>query len=314
MSYEIKNKLVIAIASSALFDLTESDQIFNELGYAKYLKYQRKNQSTPLKHGIAFPFIKRLLKINDRFPTKKPIEVVLLSKNDADTGMRVFNSIKFHNLDITRAGFLSGKSPIKYIPAFNAALFLSANAEDVKEAVTAGYPAGTVLGTPHENDDSDGDELRIAFDFDGVIVDDQAEKVFQANHDLDQFHESEVAHANQPMDPGPLFNLFRRLSVFQRFDRLKEQKDPNYKRFLRISIVTARSAPAHERAIKTLQKWKMHVDEAFFLGGVEKRRILEAMKPHIFFDDQLTHPMSSSGINIPSVHIPFGITNNKHSN
>lgn len=309
MAYEIKNKLVVAIASSALFDLTESDQVFQSSGYDQYRNYQRKNQNSPLNKGVAFPFIKRLLKINNRFPRKKPIEVVLLSKNDPDTGLRVFNSIKYHELDIIRAGFLNGKSPIKYIPAFNASLFLSANADDVREAIEAGYPAGTVLGSPHNENDSEGEELRIAFDFDGVIVDDQAEKVFQANHDIDQFHDFEIENVNQPLDPGPLFNLFKRLSIFQRFDRLKEQREPDYKRFLRISIVTARSAPAHERAINTLRKWKIYVDEAFFLGGVEKKRILEAMQPHIFFDDQMTHLKSAKGMNIPSVHIPFGISN-----
>lgn len=308
MPFEIKDKLVIAVASSALFDLTESDRIFRERGFDSYRKYQRQKQNVALKTGVAFPFVRRLLNINKRFPGRQPIEVVLLSKNDPDTGLRVFNSMHHYGLDIIRAGFLNGKSPIKYIPAFNASLFLSANAEDVREAINAGFPAGTVLGNDSADDPSD-DELRIAFDFDGVIVDDQAERVFQESRNIDRFHESETEMADQPMDPGPLFKLFRQLSVFQKFDRLQERKDKNYKRFLRISIVTARSAPAHERAINTLRKWKMHVDEAFFLGGIEKRRILEVMQPHIFFDDQMVHLKSSSGKHIPSVHIPFGVTN-----
>ena len=310
MAYEIKNKLVIAVASSALFDLTESGEVFDTKGDVGYRHYQREKQEEPFKKGVAFSFVRRLLNINKRFPEKKPIEVVLLSKNDPDTGLRVFNSIQHYGLNIIRAGFLNGKSPIKYIPAFNASLFLSANAEDVKEAIDAGYPAGTVLGTAHDNEvNDDDDELRIAFDFDGVIVDDQAEKVYQSTKDIDKFHDSEIINAAKPLDPGPLFGLFKKLSLFQRFDRIKEKQDKNYKRFLRISIVTARSAPAHKRAINTLRKWKMHVDEAFFLGGVEKRRILEAMQPHIFFDDQMLHLKAPSGQNIPSVHIPFGITN-----
>lgn len=308
MPFEIKDKLVIAVASSALFDSSKSDEIFKKKGPESYRRYQRQNQDVPLEKGVAFPFVRRLLNINKRFPIRKPVEVVLLSKNDPDTGLRVFNSINHYGLDIIRAGFLNGKSPIRYIPAFNASLFLSADAEDVKQAIKAGFPAGTVLGSFFD-DDPDDDELRIAFDFDGVVVDDEAEKVYQHSHNIDHFHESEIEKAKLPLDPGPLFSLFRQLSVFQKFDRLKEKKNKDYRRFLRISIVTARSAPAHERAINTLRKWKIHVDEAFFLGGMSKGRVLEIMKPHIFFDDQVVHLKSSNGKSIPSVHIPFGITN-----
>jgi 5'-nucleotidase len=311
MGFNITEKLVVAVASSALFDLTESDKIFREKGPSQYKRYTRQHQNDVFQPGVAFPFVRRLLMINKRFGEYKPIEVVLLSKNDPDTGLRVFNSIHHYGLDITRAGFLNGRSPIEYIPAFNTSLFLSANAEDVKEAVKAGYPAGTVLGSSKEEDDPNDDELRIAFDFDGVIVDDQAERIFQEK-DLDAFHENEIVNAKNAMDPGPLFKLFKHLSALQRADRLSARKKPDtYKRFLRISIVTARSAPAHERAIMTLRKWHMEVDEAFFLGGIEKGRILEVMKPHIYFDDQMSHLKSSSGKHIPSVHIPFGITNNK---
>ena len=311
MGFNITEKLVVAVASSALFDLSESDKVFREKGPTFYKRYTRQKQNDIFQPGVAFPFVRRLLMINKKFGEYKPIEVVLLSKNDPDTGLRVFNSIKHYGLDIIRAGFLNGKSPIEYIPAFNAALFLSANADDVKEAVNAGYPAGTVLGSGKEEDDLKDDELRIAFDFDGVIVDDQAERIFQEK-DLDAFQENEMINAKNAMDPGPLFKLFKYLSALQRADKLAARKHPDtYKRFLRISIVTARSAPAHERAIMTLRKWRMEVDEAFFLGGIEKGRILEIMKPHIYFDDQETHLKSSSGKHIPSVHIPFGIANNK---
>lgn len=311
MGFNITEKLVVAVASSALFDLAESDKIFQEKGPSYYKRYTRQKLNDVFKPGVAFPFVRRLLAINKRFPEHQPIEVVLLSKNDPETGLRVFNSIKHYGLDIVRAGFLNGRSPIEYIPAFNTSLFLSANADDVKEAVNAGLPAGTVLGQSGSDDDMEDDELRIAFDFDGVIVDDQAEKIFQEK-DLDAFHDNEIKNANNPMDPGPLFKLFTQLSALQRADRISARKHPDtYKRFLRISIVTARSAPAHERAIKTLRNYKMEVDEAFFLGGIEKGRILEIMRPHIYFDDQMTHLKSSSGKHIPSVHIPFGITNNK---
>lgn len=310
MGFNITEKLCVAVASSALFDLSESDKVFKEKGYSYYKRYTRQHQNDPFKPGVAFPFVRRLLAINKRFPEHRPVEVILLSKNDAETGLRVFNSIAHYGLDIIRAGFLSGKSPIEYIPAFNASLFLSANAEDVKEAVKSGYPAGTVLGPCSEDDEND-EELRIAFDFDGVIVDDAAERIYQEK-DLDAFQSSEQNHAKQALDPGPLFKLFKLLSALQRADKLSERRHPNtYKRFLRISIVTARSAPAHERAINTLRKYRMEVDDAFFLGGIEKGRILEVMKPHIYFDDQMSHLKSSSGKHIPSVHIPFGIVNNK---
>lgn len=308
MGFNITEKLCVAVASSALFDLSESDKVFQEKGYSFYKRYTRQHLNDVFKPGVAFPFVRRLLAINKRFPEQKPVEVVLLSKNDAETGLRVFNSISYYGLDIIRAGFLSGKSPIEYIPAFNASLFLSANAEDVKEAVKAGFPAGTVLGPCAEDDESD-DELRIAFDFDGVIVDDAAERIFQEQN-LDAFQNNEKDNAKNAMDPGPLFKLFKHLSALQRADKLSERKHPDtYKRFLRISIVTARSAPAHERAINTLRKNRLEVDDAFFLGGIEKGRILEVMKPHIYFDDQMSHLKSSSGKHIPSVHIPFGISN-----
>lgn len=308
MGFNITEKLCVAVASSALFDLSESDKVFQEKGYSFYKRYTRQHLNDVFKPGVAFPFVRRLLAINKRFPEQKPVEVVLLSKNDAETGLRVFNSIAHYKLDIIRAGFLSGKSPIEYIPAFNASLFLSANADDVKEAVKAGFPAGTVLGPCNEDDESD-DELRIAFDFDGVIVDDAAERIFQEQN-LDAFQNNEKDNAKNAMDPGPLFKLFKHLSALQRADKLSERKHPDtYKRFLRISIVTARSAPAHERAINTLRKNRLEVDDAFFLGGIEKGRILEVMKPHIYFDDQMSHLKSSSGKHIPSVHIPFGISN-----
>ncbi len=308
MGFNITEKLCVAVASSALFDLSESDKVFQEKGYSFYKRYTRQHLNDVFKPGVAFPFVRRLLAINKRFPEQKPVEVVLLSKNDAETGLRVFNSIAHYGLDIIRAGFLSGKSPIEYIPAFNASLFLSANAEDVKEAVKAGFPAGTVLGPCAEDDETD-DELRIAFDFDGVIVDDAAERIFQEQN-LDAFQNNEKDNAKNAMDPGPLFKLFKHLSALQRADKLSERKHPDtYKRFLRISIVTARSAPAHERAINTLRKNRLEVDDAFFLGGIEKGRILEVMKPHIYFDDQMSHLKSSSGKHIPSVHIPFGISN-----
>lgn len=186
MAYPIHRKLVIAVASSALFDLTESHAIYVNEGEESYRQYQRAKKNQTLQKGVAFPFIRRFLNINKAYPEQLPVEVVLLSRNDPDTGQRVFNSIKSYGLDISRAGFLSGNSPYKYIPAFNVSLFLSANEEDVRKAIEARYPAGTVLPSAVSDDENDH-ELRVAFDFDGVIADDEAEAVFQKNENLTDF-------------------------------------------------------------------------------------------------------------------------------
>lgn len=306
MPYPIERKLVIGVASSALFDLSESDKIFQENGEEAYREFQRDNVNVPLQPGVAFPFIKRFLNINRAYPERQPVEVVLLSKNDPETGLRVMNSIRTFNLDITRAAFLSGKSPYEYIPAFNVSLFLSANQADVMKAVQAEYPAGTVLAS-QVVDREDDRELRVAFDFDGVLADDEAEAVYKEGN-LDMFVDHERKNVHKPHGPGPLNDLCRKLSFFQKLERKKVLEDPDYTPILRIAIVTARNAPAHERVVTTLREWGVSPDETFFLGGIEKRRILKTLKPHIFFDDQLSHINSVAG-DIPCVHIPFGVRN-----
>jgi 5'-nucleotidase len=308
MPFPIENKLVIAVASSALFDLTESDAVFQR-DRDEYRKYQRENQARVLERGVAFPFIRRFLNLNRTMVGVQPVEVVLLSKNDPDTGLRVFKSIQHYGLDISRAAFTGGKSPFSYIPAFNVSLFLSADQCDVKEAINAGYAAGTVLKTVF-NDDENDNELRIAFDFDGVIADDKAETVYQQTGDIDKFHDSESEKAAIPHDSGPLTGLFKKLAFLQKLEIKYEAEHRNYKRMLRTAIVTARNAPSHERVVTTLRSWDVTVDETFFLGGIQKSRILEVFQPHIYFDDQRLHLDPSSGI-IPSVHIPFGVTNRK---
>lgn len=307
MPYELDNRLVIGLASSALFDLSESDSVFRDQGEAEYRDYQRDNQNETLRPGVAFPFVKRLLSLNELRPDDPLVEVVLLSRNDPDTGLRVMKSIEAHGLAMTRAVFLQGRSPYKYIPSFNISLFLSANETDVRQAMDAGYPAGQVLATPHQDDPED-DELRLAFDFDGVLADDQAESVFQANRDVDAFHAHERQRVNEPHNPGPLTEFLRKVSDIQKVEREHLEQDPDYQAKLRIAIVTARNAPSHERVINTMRQWGIMVNEAFFLGGVEKRRVLEVLRPHIFFDDQRLHLESASQV-LPSVHIPFGRLN-----
>ncbi|SDY08795.1 5'-nucleotidase [Nitrosomonas halophila] len=203
---------------------------------------------------------------------------------------------------------MEGKSPYGYIPAFNASLFLSANEEDVVNAIDYGYPAGTVLPTKVIDDLADG-ELRIAFDFDGVIADDESETVFR-DGELEAFHQHEVEKSHIPHNPGPLADLFKKLSFMQKLEDRVEEKDREYKRILRTAIVTARNAPAHERVITTLEKWGVSSNETFFLGGMKKERILTVLKPHMFFDDQKSHLESEAG-DIPMVHVPFGIANQR---
>ncbi len=306
MSYPIERKLVIAIASSALFDLSESDKIYREKGVEEYRKFQEANLDNTLRKGVAFPFIRRFLNLNNAFPDQEPVEVVLLSRNSPETGMRVFRSIRKHGLKISRAAFFSGRSPFEYLPGFNASLFLSANPEDVTNAIGAGFPAGKVLDTKILDDDNDN-ELRIAFDFDGVLADDAAEIIYKTTNDLDKFHESETQLSLVPHNPGPLQDLFRKISFFQKLESKKINEEKRYKRILKISIITARSAPSHERMVNTLKSWGVSVDEVFFLGGIEKKRILEIMKPHMYFDDQTIHLEHMD--QIPLVHIPFGIAN-----
>lgn len=308
MAFQIEHKLVIGVASSALFDLTASHQVYLDSGPEEYRKYQEQNLDAILGKGVAFPFIRRFLNINKCFPRQSPVEVVLFSRNSPETGLRVMRSIAHYGLDISRAAFMTGKSPYTYLPAFNASLFLSANEEDVRNAIAANYPAGLVLPSRISDDDEDI-ELRVAFDFDGVIADDEAETVFKRNNDLDEFHAHETQHVAVPHQPGPLADMFQKLALMQRLEERMQRRDPDYRKILRIAIITARNAPSHERVVTTLKSWGVSANETFFLGGMNKARVLEVFRPHIFFDDQLTHLKPSPGGTIPMVHVPFGVAN-----
>jgi 5'-nucleotidase len=309
MPFQIENKLVIGVASSALFDLSGSHQVYLESGPDEYRRYQEEHLDEVLPRGVAFPFIRRFLNINKCFPRQAPVEVVLFSRNSPETGLRVMRSIQAYGLDISRAAFTTGKSPYSYLPAFNASLFLSANEEDVKNAIAVNYPAGLVLPSQIADDEADA-ELRVAFDFDGVIADDESETVFKRDG-LDEFHAHETLHVARPHQPGPLADMFQKLAMMQRMEERAQRRDPGYRKIVRIAIITARSAPAHERVVTTLKSWGVSPDETFFLGGMEKARVLSVFKPHIFFDDQLTHLQAAPGGTIPMVHVPFGIANRR---
>lgn len=309
MPYPIDRKLVVGVSSNALFNLELEDEIFKEKGIEVYRQFQIDNKKKDLKGGIALPFVKRFLNINKVYSKELPVEVVLLSKNSPESGVRIFNAIKNHELDISRAAFTSGKSPYSYIPAYNISLFLSTDEYDVQNAIEANYGAGRIIKT-NVVDIDDGMELRVAFDFDGVIADDQAEKIYTESGQLAMFHLHEQEHISVTHNPGPLANFFKKLSFFQQLETKKEVENPKYKKIVKTAILTARNAPSHERAINTLKDWGVTVDEMFLLGGIEKSRILEVLKPHLFFDDQISH-LDPALENIPLVHIPFGIANKK---
>jgi len=309
MPYPIERKLVVGVSSTALFDLEFEDSIFRNEGLSAYKKIQEKQKNKFLDKGVAFPFIRRFLNINNIFPEQQPVEVGVLSKNSPETGLRTFNSIREHGLNISRAAFTSGKPAIEYIPAFNISLFLSTDFNDVEEAIKKEFPAGRVLPTDIQ-DNLEDNELRIAFDFDGVLADDESEKVYKTTHQLELFHQHEVKNVSKPLNPGLLLDFLQKLSYFQKLEKKKIENKVGYEKILKTAIITARNAPSHERAINTLKHWDIDVDEMFLLGGIEKSRILEILKPHLFVDDQISH-LNVDLKNIPLVHIPFGVANSE---
>jgi 5'-nucleotidase len=292
----LADKLVVAISSRALFDLTESHRIYTEAGVDAYHRYQVDHEDEVLAPGPAFVLAKKLLRLNR--PDKQYVEVILLSRNSADTGLRVFNSIKHYGLDITRAAFTKGEPTSRYVPAFGAHLFLSADTGDVRRALDDGYAAATIV--PSATGGNEDDELRIAFDGDAVLFSDEAERVYQAEG-LAAFAKSETDSALQPLSGGPFKEFLAGLHVIQA--DFPEDESP-----IRTALVTARSAPAHERAVRTLVDWNIAVDEALFLGGLDKGEFLKAFQPDFYFDDQRGH-VESARQHVATGHVPFGIAN-----
>lgn len=307
MKYDLSDRLVVGIASSALFDLTDGDAVFREHGEDVYRTYQENHVDELLAKGVAFPFVRRLLSLNDLSDGSDPlVEVIILSRNDPDTGMRVMRSITAHHLPISRAIFQQGRPSYGFMPALNMSLFLSANGSDVREAVAAGLPAGHVLNTARIDDETEP-ELRIAFDFDGVVASDTSERVYR-NGGIETFRAHEVSHVATPHDPGPLRNFLAGINRIQRREDEQHRRDSAYRPRLRVSLVTARDAPAHERALRSLKEWGLRVNDAFFLGGIDKAAVMKTLDPHIFFDDQVSH-LNGTAQGTPSVHIPFGVAN-----
>ena len=305
-SLDLERALVIGVASSALFDLSESDAVFRNEGEEKYRAYQRENLDEILEPGVAFPFIRRLLDLNDLSEDERLVEVVILSRNDPETGMRVMRSVQRHGLDITRAIFMQGRAPYQFMGPLHMSLFLSANEDDVREAMSLGFAAGHVVG-PGVDDDG-GNDLRIAFDFDGVLATDSAEQVYQKST-LEDYQRNEAALADEALPRGPMADFLGKINRIQGIEDACSARDPQgFQRRVRVAVVSARSAPAHERPINSIRQWGLSVNDAFFLGGLPKGPVLEVLQPHIFFDDQRRH-VEGASLSTPSVHIPFGEIN-----
>lgn len=290
MPTDISHKLVIAISSRALFDLDESNAIYEKEGVETYAAYQVTHENDILAPGIAFPLVQKLLQLNTLGDF---VEIILLSRNSADTGLRIFNSINHYQLNITRAAFTSGESPYQYVQAFGTHLFLSANPDDVKNALNAGCAAAAIL--PSVAQQTHSKELRIAFDGDAVLFSNDSEKIFQ-EQGLNAFTEHEVQDAKNPLPGGPFKGFLKALQLLQQ--QFPEQECP-----VRTALVTARQAPTHERVIRTLRAWGIRIDEALFLGGLSKGKFLKAFQADIFFDDQHVHCQSAAE-HVTTAHVP----------
>ncbi|GAB4461495.1 MAG: 5'-nucleotidase [Armatimonadaceae bacterium] len=303
MPYTLHDKIVIAVSSRALFDLEDAHAVFDESNPDSYLQYQLDHLDEMARPGVAFELVRKFLAFNT--PQERRVEVVVLSRNDPVSGLRVFHSAEQHGLDIVRGVFTRGRPPYGYLEPFNAVLFLSANEDDVRGALERECPAARVYTGPRDPSPEAGDELheelRIAFDGDGVLFDDSSEAYYKTNG-LDAFQENEVRQVGNPLTPGPLQRFFLALRD------LKHNPPAGSPMRVRTALITARSAPAHRRAIETLQSWHLEVDEAFFLGGVEKRGFLAEFSPDIFFDDQTLHTEPAALVARVG-HVPYGVAN-----
>jgi 5'-nucleotidase len=294
LPYDLSKYFVIGISSRALFDLESEDKIFVQDGLQAYSEYQLQHEDDILAPGAGFSLVKSILRLNEAVPAKRKAEVVVMSRNNADTGLRIFNSIQHHGLDIVRAAFTSGAPLANYLGAFDVDLFLSASEEDVQAATNAGFAAGLIYSKPDEPGHP-VDELRIAFDGDAVLFSDESERIYK-EQGLEAFLLHEKANARKVLPDGPFAKVLRALA------HLQQQGDREQKSLIRTALVTARNSPAHERVIRTLRQWGVRVDEAFFLGGVSKQEVLKAFGAHIFFDDQDVHCAPASHV-VPTARV-----------
>ena len=301
MATSLDGKLVVAISSRALFDFEEENHVFEQGDDRAYMQLQLARLDEPAKPGVAFSLVKKLLAFNS--PDRQQVEVVILSRNDPVSGMRVFRSAKHYGLAIQRGSFTRGRSPWRYLRPLHANLFLSTHLSDVRDALAAGVPAAQVYPHSAQASEAHPHELRIAFEGDAVLFSDGAERVFQ-DQGLDAFVQHEAQRAAVPLPGGPFKPLLAALHNMQQLG--DEQKNPPIA--LRTALVTARSAPAHERAIRTLMDWHIDIDEAIFLGGLPKGEFLREFEPDFFFDDQTGH-VESAATHVPAGHVASGTRN-----
>ncbi|KMZ11964.1 5'-nucleotidase [Candidatus Burkholderia humilis] len=298
--FTLEDKLVVAISSRALFDFEEENRVFETGDLAQYEALQRSRLETPAKPGVAFGLIRKLLALNAQ---EQRVEVVILSRSDPISGLRAFHSCREHGLAIERGVFTRGRSPFAYLKPLRASLFLSANPNDVRNALAAGFPAARVLPETLGAASRYADEIRIAFDGDAVLFSDEAERIFQTDG-LTAFVDHETSKRGSPLPGGPLKPL---LAALNKLQRIADDHD-DQPMHIRTALVTARSAPTHERAIRTLMGWDIDIDEAMFLGGLDKGEFLREFEPDFFFDDQIRHCESARGIS-PVGHVLSGIAN-----
>ena len=301
MSNLLEGKLVVAISSRALFDFEQENEVFEQGDDRAYMALQLQRLEQPAQPGVAFSLVKKLLAFNQApaSPASQPVEVVILSRNDPVSGMRVFRSAQHYGLPIQRGSFTRGQPPWRYLKPLHANLFLSTHLSDVRAALDAGVPAAQVYPHSAHASDAHPHEVRIAFDGDAVLFSDEAERIYQAQG-LSAFQRHEQDKAQQPLLAGPFKPLLAALQ------RLQQEGTPSMR--IRTALVTARSAPAHERAIRTLMDWNIEVDEAMFLGGLPKGEFLREFEPDFFFDDQTGH-IESAAQHVPSGHVASGVRN-----
>ena len=299
MPYSVEGKLVVAISSRALLDFEDENRVFERDGEGAYIALQLARLDVPAREGVAFALVKKLLAFNT--PQVQRVEVVILSKNDPVSGLRVFRSAERAGLHLERGVFTRGANPYRYLDALKANLFLSANENDVMSALESKVPAARVYPESAQAASRHSGEVRIAFDGDAVLFSDEAERVYQKDG-LDAFTRHEAAHALQPLPPGPFKPLLEALQ------RLQAAAGTDVPMRLRTALVTARSAPAHERAVRTLMDWNIAVDEAMFLGGLDKGAFLKAFEPDFYFDDQRGH-VDSARAHVAAGHVPYGVAN-----
>lgn len=303
MPADLTKSLVIGISSRALFDMEAANQIFEESGVTAYAEHQLAHEQDVLQPGAGFALVDAILRLNDKVDGHRPAEVVVMSRNSPATSYRLFNSIEHHKLDIQRAVLTGGSALDKYLKAFSVDLYLSGHETDVRNAIKAGIPAAVIYPTSSEVADPHKG-IRIAFDGDAVLFSDEAEKIYKAGG-MEAFTDHEREEAQNPLPEGPFARLLRTLSILQKDNAFDEPP-------IRTALVTARSMPTHTRVLNTFRAWDLHVDEAFFMGGVDKTEVLRAFNPHIFFDDQDVHCDRASSV-VSTARVPSDSRSNKTS-